>query len=262
MAQVYGIPQYPVYGPLAGIADLYKTYKELERRDALDAYAKEKDARTFSLEQQKANDQKAYQQGMLTDRQGERQENYASNWMRNELTRQKMEQDARIANCNGEDANTPQCLQAKAYTMRMNNEGGQQGLPPEVLSMYQRQMQFAADKEKSLLEMSSGGYKVHDTDPITGFVRYVSPDNKLYSLTGAGGLRELGALPRQQTPPEQAQPPVTLPPQRGAGLNDNGRINTAVSQANRIPFNARNGKDEFNLFNGCKQTVNGDIVCR
>lgn len=52
MAQVYGIPQYPVYSPLAGIADLYKEYKAIQRQEAQDAYAKEKDAKTFGLKEQ------------------------------------------------------------------------------------------------------------------------------------------------------------------------------------------------------------------
>lgn len=52
MAQVYGIPQYPVYSPLAGIAELYKTYKDIQRQEAQDAYAKEKDAKTFGLQEQ------------------------------------------------------------------------------------------------------------------------------------------------------------------------------------------------------------------
>jgi hypothetical protein len=114
MAQVYGIPQYPVYSPLAGIADLYKEYKAIQRQEAQDAYAKEKDGKTFGLKQQELEAQREYQKGILENQQGARQENYASNWMRNDLERQRLEQAARIADCSGADKNTPACIQARS----------------------------------------------------------------------------------------------------------------------------------------------------
>jgi hypothetical protein len=49
---VYAIPNLPVYSPLAGIADLYKEYKGIQRQEAQDTYAKEKDAKGFSLQEQ------------------------------------------------------------------------------------------------------------------------------------------------------------------------------------------------------------------
>ena len=65
MAQVYGIPQYPVYSPLAGIADLYKTYKDVQRQEAQDAYAKEKDARMLGQKDLEIANQRDYQQRSL-----------------------------------------------------------------------------------------------------------------------------------------------------------------------------------------------------
>jgi hypothetical protein len=47
MAQNFGIPQYPVISPLAGLYDIYKDYKAEERQQAQDAYTKEKDKREF-----------------------------------------------------------------------------------------------------------------------------------------------------------------------------------------------------------------------
>lgn len=211
MAQVYGIPQYPVYSPLAGIADLYKTYKDMERQDALDAYAKEKDARTYALEQQKVNDQKAYQQGMLTDRQGERQENYASNWMRNELARLKMEQDARIANCNGEDANTPQCLQAKAYGLMAQNRGDQtQTIDPRLLD---EQARAFNNQYQTLDTLSVDGATPMGIDPITKQPIYKLSTGATFRMDANGGLKELVSVrPPQQAP--QYQTPFAAPAQR------------------------------------------------
>jgi hypothetical protein len=52
MAQIYEIPRFNTASPLAGIAQLYATYKGIERQDAQDQYAKEKDAKTFALQEQ------------------------------------------------------------------------------------------------------------------------------------------------------------------------------------------------------------------
>jgi hypothetical protein len=110
---VYAIPNLPVYSPLAGIAELYKEYKGIQRQEAQDAYAKEKDAKTLGLKERELEDMRVYQQGVLENQQGQRQENYASNWMRNDLARQELEQRGRVADCNGADKNTPACIQAR-----------------------------------------------------------------------------------------------------------------------------------------------------
>jgi hypothetical protein len=57
---VYAIPNLPVYSPLAGIADLYKTYKDIEHQQEQDAYTKEKDAREFDTN-------KAFKERELSD---------------------------------------------------------------------------------------------------------------------------------------------------------------------------------------------------
>ena len=140
MAQVYGIPQYPVYSPLAGIADLYKTYKELERQDALDAYAKEKDAQDFALRKQQADSTSAYQTGVLNNQKeqlGIQRENakwenpvYASA----ELHRMVL------------DPNTPEYLRGAAQEAYANFQY-------ETSPMYKAQRE--ADKRKKLSDMLS-----------------------------------------------------------------------------------------------------------
>ena len=115
MAQVYGIPQYPVYSPLAGIADLYKEYKAIQRQEAQDAYAKEKDSKTFELKQQEIANQKSYQDGTLgiNAQQQANQGRYydgvlAGNAEENALRRQQIEQ----AEC-AKNPNSYHCISAK-----------------------------------------------------------------------------------------------------------------------------------------------------
>lgn len=211
MAQVYGINTPNVISPLAGIAEMYGMVKGIERQKMLDEYGVEKDARTYALEQQKVNDQRAYQQGMLTDRQGERQENYAANWMRNELARLKMEQDARIANCNGEDANTPQCLQAKAYGLMARNRGDQtQTIDPRLLD---EQARAFNNQYQTLDTLSVDGATPMGIDPITKQPIYKLSTGATFRMDANGGLKELMAVrPPQQAP--QYQTPFATPAQR------------------------------------------------
>lgn len=65
MAQMYEIPRLNVSSPLAGIAQLYATYKGIQRQQEQDAYAQEKDSKTFAQKQQEIENQKAYQEGTL-----------------------------------------------------------------------------------------------------------------------------------------------------------------------------------------------------
>lgn len=211
MAQVYGINTPNVISPLAGIAEMYGMVKGIERQKEQDAYARDKDAREYGLELQKVNDQRAYQQGMLTDRQGERQENYAANWMRNELARLKMEQDARIANCNGEDANTPQCLQAKAYGLMAQNQGNQtQTIDPRLLD---EQARAFNNQYQTLDTLSVDGAIPMGIDPITKQPIYKLSTGATVRMDANGGLKELVSIrPPQQAP--QYQTPFAAPAQR------------------------------------------------
>jgi hypothetical protein len=65
MAKDFGITQYPVISPLAGLYEMYKDYKTVERQQEQDAYTKEKDARTFGLQEQQLAAQRDYQQRSL-----------------------------------------------------------------------------------------------------------------------------------------------------------------------------------------------------
>lgn len=113
-AQVYGIQQYPVVeGAVGGLARLAQMI--YERQDALEDRRDRKTnaEREFGLKEQELAAQREHQQGVLENQQGQRQENYASNWMRNELARQELEQRGRVVDCNGADKNTPACIQAR-----------------------------------------------------------------------------------------------------------------------------------------------------
>jgi hypothetical protein len=65
MAQMYEIPRLNTASPLAGIAQLYATYKGIERQKEQDAYTEKKDAKTFGLKEQELAAQRDYQQRSL-----------------------------------------------------------------------------------------------------------------------------------------------------------------------------------------------------
>jgi hypothetical protein len=143
---VYAIPNLPVYSPLAGIADLYKEYKGIERQQAQDAYAKERDNREFGLKDRELADSARRTQSTIDYYNGELALKRDLNSAPNQIAMMTARANQKVA-----DANV---LKATTEANKLNGEmkwmnsalaniggngqpGAQAPLDPEVASLYQ-----------------------------------------------------------------------------------------------------------------------------
>lgn len=201
MAQVYGIPQYPVYSPLAGIADLYKEYKAIQRQEAQDAYTKEKDARQFSIydEQNKLKSQEI----------ANKNEQFLAEQAIQGLS---IQERARIAeeenklryapqDCTGAHANTPACIQAMAMKNYRASAGQGDQTPPELLDFYKDLQQEKMLRGTAAQGIALGGGTLSGTDGLTGapIVTFPGMSDK-FILGRDGTLMQLGQVQRQNEP--------------------------------------------------------------
>ena len=215
MAQVYGIPQYPVYSPLAGIADLYKEYKAIQRQEAQDAYAREKDSKTFELKQQEIANQKAYQDGTLgiNAQQQANQGRYYDGMLENSTAKLTWDKDP---------ANPENQYRLGMMKASQQNAASQAALAGSHAALYGEQARdLAANREM----MKTFGKMIRDsmspqTTPQTPMWQLGSYAPLPADETQVGALDAVNGLFKQPTPSTPASPVSSTPAQQPTLSNE------------------------------------------
>lgn len=229
MAQMYEIPRLNTASPLAGIAQLYATYKGIERQKEQDAYAEAKDARQFGIyeEQNKLKSQEI----------ANRNEQFLAEQAMQGLSIQERARVAEEENklryapqdCTGAHANTPACIQAMAMKNYRANSGRTDTYPPEYLAELQRQAELKARQGATARGLQAADATLVNQNDITGLRTYQIPSGERYVLELDGSLTQLGMLPSTTSnqvapqpmalvPHEQQSIPVVAPQQNTRGL--------------------------------------------
>jgi hypothetical protein len=215
MAQVYGIPQYPVYSPLAGLAELYERYTNYQRQKEQDAYAKEKDRETFALKRHELKNQ----------------EDHYANTRDYQLSNQAMQglqiqEQARLhhdkLNWDKDPANPENQYRLGMMKASQQNAASQAALAGSHAALYGEQARdLAANREM----MKTFGKMIRDsmspqTTPQTPMWQLGSYAPLPADETQVGALDAVNGLFKQPTPSTPASPVSSTPAQQPTLSNE------------------------------------------
>jgi hypothetical protein len=199
MAEVHAIKQYPVYSMWAGIDEFYNSIHNRNRQRELDAYAKEKDDKTFGLKEQELEAMRermaleSYTAGLRMQHEGGLAQNKLD-WEKDptnseniyrltvaEVAMQKAKTDAGLAFSQIAESQANRRMLDVAARMWMDAYGGKAGQPATPLSSMTAPNTLSPE-DKFVVQ------------PITAAQQYAPTTPSLNSLSDA----ELRALVLQQ----------------------------------------------------------------